>query len=305
MTQPVAAVGAWLGRAAREPMLHSLVAGALLFAVNARYAGDAARAGDARTIRVTDDSLLQYIKYNEKAFAGQADARVRAMLDAMSAGQRKALVDAYVKEEALYREARALGLDETDYVIRRRLVQAMEYLYESAVDSTPADASDPAVVRYFDANKARYAAPATVTFTHVFFDGAAGREAARARATATLRKLRSGRVPFEGAPRHGDRFPYYVNYVEEPREVVVSHFGEAVAQQVFGATAPGDWQGPFESPHGFHLLLVAARSAGRTPALEEVMPLVAVDFRRDQASRRQEALIRAAIESYRVEVGKP
>jgi hypothetical protein len=289
---------AWGCGALREPLLHFFVLGAMVFFVQARWGPVEI---DSRVIRVDDDTLVQYIQYNEKSFAGRAREQVREMLAAMSSEQRQSLVASYVREEALYREAVALGLDETDYVIRRRLVQTMEYLLEGA--TTGAGPAPASLASYFERHRARYASPPTVTFTHVYFAAAdGGREAALRRATAELASLRSGAVRFDEATRHGDRFPYYANYVDETRELIRNHFGDGFATDVFSEAAGTDtWSGPFESRAGAHLVLVVARNAGRQPSFDEVQPMVAVDYRRERARERQEALVRAAIATYRVE----
>jgi parvulin-like peptidyl-prolyl isomerase len=288
----------WGGRALREPLLHFFLLGATVFLVQAWFGPVET---DSRVIRVDDDTLVTYIQYNEKSFAGRAREQGHQLLAAMTPEQRRLLVDAYVREEALYREARALGLDETDYVIRRRLVQTMEYLLEGATSGELPPRS--ALVSYFDRHRARYASPSTVTFTHVYFAASDGDRAAAFRRAATeLARLRSGAVRFEDATRHGDRFPYHANYVDETRELIRSHFGESFASQVFSEAAETDaWSGPFESRTGAHLVLVVARDAGRQPALDDVQPIVAVDYRREQARERQEALARAVIATYRVE----
>ena len=51
-------------------------------------------------------------------------------------------VEDHVREEVYYREALALGLDRDDTVIRRRLMQKMEFLTEAAAaDATAGDAA--------------------------------------------------------------------------------------------------------------------------------------------------------------------
>ena len=90
------------------------------------------------------------------------------------------LVEDFVREEVLYREALALGLDLADLVVRRRLVQKMEVL--ALADSAPI--GDAAVTDYFLAHREDYRLPETISFTHVFFSAAArgGRAAEDARA---------------------------------------------------------------------------------------------------------------------------
>ena len=114
----------------KEPLLHFLVAGAIVFGAYGVFSEkNSATDGD---ITVTKQSLLMFIQYRTKAFkADDAEAR----LAAMSAAAVDRLVDEYVREEALFREAVALGLDANDDVIRQRMIEKMEYLAEGLADA--------------------------------------------------------------------------------------------------------------------------------------------------------------------------
>jgi len=120
--------------------------------------------------------------------------------------------------------------------------------------------------------------------------------------------LRRERVPFEGAPRFGDRFPYFVNYVHESHDLIASHFGPGMAARLEAppntpASTP-IWDGPYESPYGVHLVLVAAREPARAPALSEVRAAVTEDLRREQTRYREAALVRTALVRYRIETDR-
>jgi hypothetical protein len=106
-----------LRRLLREPLVHFLVAGAALFAVHALVRGPAP-AGDG-TIVVDRRALLAYMQTKSNVYD---DAAVGGALDALSEKDLAELIDQYVAEEALYREAKALGLDRGDGVIRQRVL---------------------------------------------------------------------------------------------------------------------------------------------------------------------------------------
>ena len=111
------------------------------------------------------DALLTFIQYRIKAFNPDLAAE---KLGSLSDEELQRLIDDYVREEVLHREALALGLDEDDYIIRRRLVQKLEFITEGFAEAG-ADVDDAALQRYFDANKADYYVEPYVTFAHVFF----------------------------------------------------------------------------------------------------------------------------------------
>jgi hypothetical protein len=208
-----------------------------------------------------------------------------------------------VREEVLHREAVALGLGEDDYVIRRRLVQKLEFITEGFAEAG-AKVDRAALQRYFDANKADYYVEPFVTFTHVFFETEdRPREEALAAAEKKLIELNRDGVPFADAPQHGDRFLYHVNYVERTPDYVASHFGVPMAKAVF-ELEPNDfiWKGPFDSPYGVHLVLLTTNEPGRDPELAELEDRVRDDAQRAMIREETEAAITDIVGSYDVRV---
>jgi hypothetical protein len=205
----------------KEPLAHFLAAGLGLFAlfgiVNRDEPSD-----DANVITVDEDALLTFVQYRIKAFNPEL---ARKKLDSLSDEELARLIDDYVREEVLHREALALGLAEDDYVIRRRLVQKLEFITEGFAEASVAP-DEASLQRYFDAHKSDYYVDPFVTFTHVFFETEdRPRAEVRAEAEKMLVELNRRSTPFSDAPKHGDRFLYHVNYVERTPEYVASHFG--------------------------------------------------------------------------------
>lgn len=238
-------------------------------------------------------ALLQYLQYQAQAFEPDTFA---ARLDAMSPAERQQLVDDYVREEALYREALALGLAEGDYVMRRRLVQKMEFLLGSGPDIEPDDAM---LRQYLADHAAVYAVAPSWTFTHVFVDPALHADAERT-AGSLLARLRREKAGFNDAPAHSDRFPFLQNYVERTADYITEQFGASFTAALAGLPQ-GTWQGPLRSEHGWHLVLVTGHAPARQPAFEEIRERVRDDLRRDRARGLQEQAIRALVDDYQVE----
>lgn len=284
-------------RLLKQPLLHFLLIGMGLFALFDLTATNAEPAAD--TIVVDREALLTFIQFRAKAFApGLAPAR----LDAMSPRQLDELIAQYVREEALHREALALGMDADDYIIKRRLVQKVEFVADGfAADVVQLD--DAAIAAHYAEHQQSYFVEPLVTFTHVFFDDERGAARAEDAAAAKLVELNRAAVPFAQSTRHGDRFLYHTNYVERTREFVASHFGESMAAQVFALDGDDKrWHGPFASPHGQHLVLLASRTDGRLPELAEIAEQVASDARRARVRAASEAEIQAILARYTVDV---
>jgi len=288
-----------LKRFLKEPLVHFLAAGLglfVLFGLVNRDKGDA----DPNVIVVDRDALLTFVQYRIKAFN---PTLAEKKLEGMSDEELERFIDEYVREEVLHREALALGLDEDDYVIRRRLVQKLEFITEGFAESSTA-VDEAALQRYFDANKADYYVEPYVTFTHVFFQTEdRPREEARSLAERELAKLNRNAVPFSDAPQHGDRFLYHVNYVERTPDYVGSHFGPPMARALF-ALEPNEfvWRGPFDSPYGVHLVLLTTNESGREPELAELRDRVHEDAGRALIREETENAIAEVVDAYDVRV---
>ncbi len=288
-----------LRAATKEPLLHFLAAGLALFVLFEVVSPDETDFGE-RVIVVDRDALLTFVQYRSKAFKPEVAA---ARLDAMTAEQRQRLIDDFVREEAMHREALALGMDANDYIIKRRLIQKVEFLAQGFADAA-ASLDEVAVQAYYEANKDDYYIEPSATFTHVFFDAAKrGAAAAHEAAAAKLEELNADRVPFANAPRHGDWFPYHLNYVERTPDFVASHFGTDMARALFALKADEQiWRGPHRSPYGAHLVLMTKIQPGHTPALEEVRRRVEDDASRAKAREMRGAAIGRIVEGYEVRI---
>lgn len=279
----------------RQPFLHFLLLGLGMFILFDLVSDDEA---DKDMIVVDRDALLNFVQFRTRAFEpGVAAER----LDAMSKAEVAQLVDEYVREEALYREALALGLDANDYVIKRRLIQKVEFITDSFVDEA-VELSDADVEARFTANVDDYYVEPFVTFTHVFFDDSHqdSEEIARL-ATEKLAELNRRNLPFSESGREGDRFLYHRNYVERTRDFVSDHFGPKMAAQIFKLEVDNRrWQGPFRSPFGLHLVMVAKRAEGRVPELDEIRARVRDDARRDKVRQRTQEAIQRVVDRYQV-----
>jgi parvulin-like peptidyl-prolyl isomerase len=288
-----------LGRLLREPLAHFLAAGVVLFAVLAAL-GREAPVSDDGVIVVDRAALLAHMQYRANAFEPEAFG---ALFDSMTEEERQALIDDYVKEEALYREAQALGLGESDYIIRQRMIQKMNFLMGDL--AVAGEAVDEAVLAdYFARNREAYAAEPSVTFTHVFFDSSRrGEDAAEQAAREALVELTAAGAGFNDATGVGDRFPFLKNYVERTFDYVATHFGENFVEALARLPEPdGRWHGPIPSAYGWHLVYVSARTPRSYPELADVRDQVEADYRREASEDAVDRLTEGLLDRYRVEV---
>jgi parvulin-like peptidyl-prolyl isomerase len=205
----------------------------------------------------------------------------------------KAIINERVDEEILAEEAKRLGLDRDDMIIRRRLAQKMAFASEDSVEIP--DPTEAELTAYYRANQDRYAAPERVALRHVFFSADRTDVSPPVAASDALRALIAGqRVT-------GDPSMLPLSYADVTIETLERDYGEAFAKAV--AAAPvAQWVGPVESGFGLHLIRVESRQGSKVPPLAEVRDEVRIAWieeRREVALSEQLAELRR---SYRIEV---
>ncbi|MFW6093703.1 MAG: peptidyl-prolyl cis-trans isomerase [Pseudomonadota bacterium] len=262
-------------RLPREPLLYFLAIGAGVFLLSAWTGDDRPRrvvVDDARRARLADQWQAQMGRRPDEA-------------------ELQSLVDEWVREEIYYREARAMGLDQDDVIIRRRLAQKLKFLTEDLTSGGTPD--EAALRRFYREHAERYREPARYSLSHVYFSGDR-RDDAEADARAAL-----AAGAREDAPA-GDPFMLQRSYAERSEREIRELFGAAFAETVAGL-APGEWHGPVRSAYGWHLVEVDARRPARRLAFSEVADRVAADRRQARRREANDAYYRSLRENYRVE----
>jgi len=177
------------------------------------------------------------------------------------------LVEQWIREEIFYREARKLGLDDNDTIIRRRLAQKLTFLNEDLANAEPP--TEAALAEYFQANLADYLIPERYSFEHRYYSSDR-REDAEADARTAL----------AGGEDLGDPFILQKSYAQRSAREIGDLFGRAFAEALAGLdrAQPDNWQGPIPSAYGWHLVRLSDAEASREPLMSEVMDAVRRDF---------------------------
>ncbi len=288
-----------LKRLLREPLVHFLLIGFGLFAIYG-YVSKDQRSDPANRVVVDRDRLLTFMQYRSRVPRG---VPFEDLLDKLSAEDLKTLIDDYVREEALYREAKALNLDKNDYTLRRRLIRQLEFINQGLISSTITLSEDD-LQGYLDSHEDRYYVPPKITFTHVFVNrDTRGDTQAHRLALEQHKALNESRVPFHEAISRGDRYLYHRNYVSKEADEIASHFGPDMQTQLF-ALDPDDqhWHGPFRSPYGYHLVMVTKKTEGYHPPLDEISQRVEQDATQARLEESLGRITQAIVDGYEVEV---
>ena len=254
-----------LRRALRDPLAQFLAAGAVLFAIFS--AVDGAR----EEIRVS--KALGERLYAEAVIVGGEERAVSP----------DALLEAWIDEEILFREALADGAHLSDAALRARLVELMR----ARLTHEPPAPNEAELRAFYAAHPEYYRTDMKATFDHAFF------AEAPADADAVLAALEAGEVA-AGAARFwlGDRL------VDYDRAVLRQTFGVAFAEAVFEAPA-GRWTGPIVTPRGAHFIRIESTTPERLLPFEQVREEAASDYAADARADELAEAVRRLRRKYR------
>src|SRR4029077_10521675 len=253
-------------RLLKEPLLHFLVLGALIFGVYSRLNRSLPDSkSTAGTVRITSNEIA----WLKETWSRQWQREPKR-------DELRGLVTDFLKEELLAREARALGLDQNDTIVRRRLAQKLEFLVQDT--SRLAEPTEEDLRRFYEANPERFQTDAHISFTHVFFSREK-RAAAATEAKAALDDLARGANPAD----LGDRLLVDSEIVDADMQSVAGQFGQEFADAVF-ALKPGAWNGPIEAGYGLHLVRVSEVKPAKRREFSEVKTQV-LEYWREQRQR--------------------
>ena len=266
---------------AREPLLHFLVAGAALFLLY-HFVSDSEPAGDEQLIVTAG-----HVEHLTTLFL-----KTRQRLPTES--ELKALIDDFVTEEILYREAKSIGLDQDDTIIRRRLRQKMEFLFD---DFSATEPTREELQKFLADNPDQFREDARITFEHVYLP-----DATRADAELLLAELQSAdsAVP-DDLFLSGLIPPRF----ESAREAAISaQLGREFASKLLSLET-GQWTGPVLSPFGVHLVYIEEIVPGRIPELDEVNENVARDWQVVRRAEAEKEILEALRAKYTITIEVP
>jgi|SRR5450631_1039818 len=269
----------------REPLVHFLALGALLF-LFFQWTGGGSGAG-SKHIVITHAE----IEHLAVSFARTWD---RAPTEA----ELKGLIDDYVKEEIATREGISMGLDRDDVIIRRRLRQKLEFLSEG--ESPAAPPTDAELQAWMTTHPGLYHTEPKLAFRQVYLSPEKHGNAAEADAEKLLARLRT--AGSNAAIDHlGDATMLPSEQPLAPLFDTARVFGDDFAQRLM-KVEEGQWTGPVESPFGLHLVLVTDRVAAAQATLSDVRSLVERDFVADRKKKELQALYDKLAEKYTVRI---
>jgi peptidyl-prolyl cis-trans isomerase C len=250
-----------LARAMRDPLVHFVLGGGVLFVAWSAFSPPSMPPTDPMRIEITDDDLRQI------ALVWLSQGRPLPSPDQM-----RELAQQEATQRILVREAVALGLDQDDEIIARRLAQKMDFLLADLAKLD--EPTEDELRAWYGENLDLFAMPPRVSFRHLYFaQDARGLDGARADAEALLPTLAGMGPDDAGLRKLADRFMFRDYYGGKSPVDVAKEFGPGFAEAIF-TFKEGVWSGPIRSGYGWHLVRVDALEPGHAADFDSIRDTV-------------------------------
>ena len=274
----------------REPLVHFLFIGAAIYLLYGVFAEPALEETDKTIVVSAGEIEWMQTSWQKRWNRPPTDAEFDG------------LIQQYIKETVLYREALTMGLNKHDMVIRRRLAQKLEFLAKDLVALTPP--SDEELLTYFSEHQDRYQEPALYTFTQVFIDPDKRGDKTLARAEAIKVSLIAEGEAIDDAGALGDDFMLQNYYPEKDRVEIQKLFGSGFTESLVDLS-PGQWHGPVLSGYGVHLVYVSNINEPPAPVFAEVRERVTQDWKTDRGEELNEQFYASLRDQYTIVIEEP
>jgi peptidyl-prolyl cis-trans isomerase C len=274
----------------KEPLLHFLLLGAMIFMAYFIFNPGVSDSGNQ--IYIGQNDIVRFVKIFQKQWQREPTKE-----------ELEGLIRAHVKEEILYREALALGLEKDDTIVRRRLAQKMEFLITDV--TVPEEVDDKDLMAFYEKHRQRYSRAANFSFRHIYFNPDIRGERMLEEAKATLDTLQSTNAGVVVPDTYGDRFLLPLQYKSATEDEIARALGRDFVEQLL-QLEPGKWQGPIRSGYGMHLVYIEQRDVAAVYPFNEVRERVKNDYLYELRQQRNDEVLQKLKARYEVIIdGKP
>jgi hypothetical protein len=242
-------------------------------------------------------------EYGDRVAFTEADlAQVRAAFERTwsrppTAIELRNAFDRYVREEVLYREALARGLDRNDPLVKMSLVRKITML--GAAQAQLAEPTDAELKAYFELRSERYRIPASFNLMQVYLNPDKHGEQIGEDSAQLLAALREEDPQPDELAELGDRIMLPDVAEDMSEEQLARTFGPGFRDAVL-SLAVGRWEGPVESGFGLHLVKITRRDESRIPEWTEVRHRIATDMQYEGRNAAEDQLYAEILPRYQV-----
>jgi len=249
----------------KEPLLHFLLIGAVFFFMYDMKNGPMVNTKSVVISKAEIEHLKSLWTKTRQRVPTQSEIQV--------------LIDHEIREKIMYQEALALGLDQGDSFVRRRLAQKMEFFSSDIADL--AKPSEEELLQYMSAHKEMFRSPGKINFTQIYINPS--KHKLQTYSQTLLDTLRSKKNEVDiGALTDSNMFKQ--SYAGESEYSLKKVFGEIFVKELF-ALPVQTWQGPILSSYGEHLIFIHSVTRSQQEPLNLVRDKVVMEYK---AQKRKE-----------------
>ena len=267
----------------REPLLHFLLIGAGLFFLFSQ-------------VNSSKDENRQRIVITKAKLDALATAWLKRKGRLPSSQEREQQLEYYIREQVLYREAMAMGLDRDDVIIRRRLAQKMQYLFDDL--SVVSEQTEAELALFLSEHASQFTRPATISFSQVYLDPREHGNKIDEDAKQLLAQLKATPAGVDTIDL-GDRSLLPYDFTKERESEIAGMFGTAFAKQAFSLPV-NSWTGPINSEYGVHLIYIHSRTKAKLSPLAEIREKVARERLRTKQQEANEIFYQSLLQRYEI-----
>ncbi|WP_273012929.1 peptidylprolyl isomerase, partial [Hyphomonas sp. TMED31] len=245
----------------RDPLTHFVLAATLIFVAYSVWQNRSDKA-DSTIFVMTGELERLAALYTSEAGALPSETDMAAMVSDL------------VRDEALSREARRLGLDRDDTIITRRLAQKMSFVVSDLAED-PEPTRDE-MLDWHATHTERFTTPATLTFSHIYFSPDVRGDGPETDAADTLAQLNASSAT--ALDNLGDPFMLQRQYGDVPLREVARQFGGEFANELSELSVSDEWQGPLPSAFGLHLVKLESSTPATVIPFDDIVDQVRKDW---------------------------
>lgn len=255
----------------REPMVHFVALGALLFGLDAALL---VKRGDPSRIEIPEAA------YQEARALFSSSAKRDP-----STQELKVLLDRWVDNEVLYREGLALGLDKGDSAIRDRVIFKSLNVVQAGLNTPPPD--EAVLKAWFEANRQRYDIPTRYDFLEAVVTSDRAED-----------KLRAFVSSLNGKGRSDAESSLNV-FRDRPRPSIEQSYGVDFVRALDRAQPGGEWL-LLPSSAGLRVVRLTELKPGTRADFDSLKNEVLKDWRSEAMSKLTSQAVRELGSKYRV-----
>ena len=269
----------------KEPLLHFILIGGLLFLFTFLRTGGTADSGKEIHVSAAQQEVLRAGFERDSGRLPDPE-------------EMQGLVDDYVRTEVCNREARALGLDQGDQLIRDHLRSKYEMLLDDG--SVAPEPNEEQLQQFLEEHPERYRTEDAVRFMQIFLDPQKREVETQLDAQLLLQQL-TGEESLGTVQALSDPGPLPASLPLLALSEVGWQFDQDFAAAL-AAMEPGRWSGPLVSSYGLHLVFVQEHLPGRPLELTEIREDVERDWIYAELQERLDEQLAAVLQKYEITV---